>query len=206
MKKLNLIGKRFGDLTVLEECNERDKHGKIVYKCLCNCGNVTYVKGNNLRRGNTNSCGCLKHKPNKHNFKHGKTPTRLYRILKGMKDRCYNNKLMYYKNYGARGIKICDEWLNDFMAFYDWAMSNGYNDNLTIDRIDVNGNYEPNNCRWVDLKTQQNNLRNNILLTYNNKTQTISQWADELGLNKYNLYYRFHRGWNIEDILFGRNK
>lgn len=199
-----MVGRKFNKLTVLEECKERDKHDKIMYKCECDCGNIVIVNGNNLRSGNSKSCGCVNNKPNKHNFKHGKIHTRLYRIHHGMKDRCYNKYSKDYKNYGGLGIKICDEWLSDFMSFYEWAYENGYDDTLTIDRIDVNGNYEPNNCRWVNWETQANNKRNNILLTYNNKTQTISQWAKELQLDYTTIKNRYYKGWSYKECLFGK--
>lgn len=178
-KKLNLIGQKFGKLTVLEECNDRSKYGAIVYKCLCDCGNVSYVTSCNLRAKNgTKSCGCS----HVGHSTHGKRHTRLYSIWLNMKQRCYNPKRAQYKDWGGRGIVMCDEWKNDFIAFYDWSMSNGYNDDLTIDRIDNNKNYKPDNCRWVDHKIQSNNKRDNVLLTFNGKTQTMKQWADELGV------------------------
>ena len=121
-----------------------------------------------------------------------------------MKCRCYRNKETAYKYYGDRGIIVCDEWLNDFQAFYDWAMANGYDDTLTIDRIDVNGNYEPSNCRWVSRKVQMNNTRRNHLITYNGKTQTIAQWAEELNIKQNTLLYRIRRGWSIEKALTKR--
>lgn len=137
-------------------------------------------------------------------MKHGLWNTRIYRIWQRMKTRCYNKNFQHFKDYGGRGIKVCDEWLNDFMAFYKWAVDNGYNDNLTIDRIDVNGNYEPNNCRWLTNDEQQNNKRNNILLTYNGKTQTITQWANELGIKRSQIQYRYYRGYTDKACLFGK--
>lgn len=136
-------------------------------------------------------------------MRHGKSSTRLYRTWTRMKTRCYNKKFQHYKSYGGRGIKVCDEWLHDFMAFYNWAVSHGYNDNLTIDRIDVNGDYEPNNCRWLTNEEQQNNKRNNIHLTYKGKTQTISQWANELGIKRDLIWSRYQRGYIDTACLFG---
>lgn len=130
---------------------------------------------------------------------HGKRNTRLYSIYAHIKERCYNANNKSYHYYGAKGIIICDEWLHDFQAFYDWAMANGYADNLTIDRIDVNGNYEPSNCRWVTMKEQSNNKSCNISIAFNGKTQTLKQWADELGINYTRLYQRIYvRGWSVE--------
>lgn len=139
-------------------------------------------------------------------MKHGKRNTRLYHIWRGIKERtlCITDKA--YRNYGGRGITICDEWRNNFKTFYDWAMSNGYSDNLTIDRIDVNGNYEPTNCRWVNMKTQGNNRRTNRLLSYNGETMTMQEWSVKVGLSKETLSYRLNNGWNIEEALQAKTK
>ena len=205
VKEVNdMIGQKFGKLTVLEELPERYKDGSKQYKCICECGNYTNVVGYSLRKGNTKSCGCLNHEP--HTIIHGKYKTRLYKIWQGIKRRCYNKRFKHYKNYGDRGIVVCDEWKNDFMAFYNWSMSNGYKDNLTIDRINVNGNYEPNNCRWVTRKVQQNNTRRNVLITYNGKTQNMRQWADELGIKQNTICCRHRKGWSDKECLFGRSK
>ena len=193
--KYNMIGKKFGRLTVLEECKERSIRGYKLYKCQCDCGNICYVAGIRLRNKETKSCGCLKH---------GKSTTKIYKVYSHMKARCYNKNNKDYKYYGGRGITICDEWLNDFMSFYDWAYENGYDDNLTIDRIDVNGNYEPNNCRWIDMKQQCNNRRSCVYLAYNGKTQSLMEWARELNVNYDMLRQRKNRGWSIHDILFGK--
>ena len=124
----------------------------------------------------------------------------LYWRLTRIKSRCYNKNNPRYKDYGGRGITICDEWLNDFMNFYNWAMTNGYKENLTIDRIDVNGNYEPNNCRWVTPKIQSNNKRNNIIVKYNNEKMTLKQWSELLNLNYKMVYFNYKRGIKLEDI------
>lgn len=199
MKIYNMVGEKFNMLTVLEECNERDKYGGKVYKCRCDCGNIHYVRGILLRNNVVKSCGCLKHKGT-----HKKRNTRLYSIWNGIKQRCNNKNNPCYNHYGGRGIKVCNEWLNDFQAFYDWSMSHDYKKGLTIDRIDVNGDYEPCNCRWVDWGIQINNRRNNVYLTYNGKTQTMMQWANELDVPYPRLNMRHQRGWNTHDILFGK--
>lgn len=192
-----MIGKKFGRLTVLEECKER-KDNKRVYKCLCECGNITNVIGTHLRSGKVKSCKCLR------GDVHGKSRSRLYRIYCNMKTRCYNKNNIRYKDYGERGINICNEWLNDFMSFYEWSMNNGYADSLTIDRIDNNKGYSPNNCRWVNQITQSNNTRNNVYLTYNEKTQTMSQWAKDLHLKSCTVRMRHYRGYTDKECLFGK--
>lgn len=204
---MEMINKKFGRLTVVEELQQRNKHGKKVYKCVCDCGNIRNVDGNSLRSGNTKSCGCLQReyaKSGKANRKHGFAKTRLDDIYFEMKRRCYDDHKPKYKEYGARGIKVCDEWLNNKIKFFDWAINNGYKENLTIDRIDVNGNYEPSNCKWSTQKEQANNRRTNINITYNGKTQTVMQWAEELNLNPKPMYKRYHAGWSAKDILFGK--
>lgn len=121
-----------------------------------------------------------------------------------MKTRCYNKDNPDYKDYGGRGITICDEWLNDFMAFYYWSINNGYKDNLTIDRIDNNKGYSPDNCRWVDVKTQTNNTRRNVLLSYNGKTQSMAQWAKELNISYNTIICRHRKGYTDEECLLGK--
>ena len=140
-------------------------------------------------------------------YKHGKGSTRLFNIFQGIKKRCLNITDTHYNLYGERGIKICDEWLdkeNGFMNFYSWAISSGYKDNLTIDRINVNGNYEPSNCRWVTLAENNRNKPHVKYITYNGKTQTIGQWTKELGLGKETIRERLKRGWTETEALTGR--
>lgn len=135
------------------------------------------------------------------NFKHHLRYTRLYRIWNHIKDRCLNPKSDAFKHYGARNISICSEWKQDISIFYKWAIENGYNDNLTIDRIDNNGNYEPSNCRWVDIKTQANNKRNNHLITYNNETHTLAEWGRITNINPITINKRLSIGWSINKAL-----
>lgn len=132
---------------------------------------------------------------------HGLCDTRIYRIWKNMKQRCYNPKNPRYNFYGKIGVKVCDEWKNNFISFYKWSIENGYQDNLTIDRIDVNGNYEPSNCRWITNKEQQFNKHVNHFITYNGETKTLTEWGMELGIDPNTLGTRLSRGWSIEKTL-----
>ena len=196
-KETNEIGNKYGRLTIIKQTED-----KRYYECLCECGNHKVARLWNLKSGDTKSCGCyLKEIRKTLNRKHGMKGTKIYRTWQSMKRRCYNINDNNYKHYGKRKIVVCDEWKNDFMSFYNWAMTNGYDDSLTLDRIDVDGNYEPNNCRWVDQKTQQNNKRNNCYIEYKGMKKTLSEWADY-----YNLSYRCVKGrhllgWDIKRIV-----
>ena len=202
-------GMRFGKLTVLE-FSHRKKRSNGYYRnywlCKCDCGNEKIIEESHIKSGHTKSCGCLNIEKFK-NFNHGKSNTRLYKIYNDIKKRCLNKNCKNYKDYGGRGITMCDEWLNDFMNFYNWSMENGYKENLTIDRIDVNGNYEPSNCRWVTMKIQQNNKTNNHLITYNNKIQNIMLWCMELNLDYYTILQRIKKlKWDIDRVFLTPTK
>ena len=192
-KFVDLIGKKFSRLTVIKRM-ENDKYHNTKWLCRCECGNEVVVYALALRSGDTCSCGCLRNK-------HGLRKSRLYRIWQHIKERCYKPNTKCYNNYGGRGIKMYQEWLDDFMNFYEWAMSNGYKDDLTIDRIDVNGNYEPSNCRWVTQKVQARNTRVNNYITYNGETKCVAEWAEIYNIKPATLSYRLHHGWNIEKAL-----
>lgn len=197
----DLTGKQFGEWTVLELCG-KNKYMERLWKCKCSCGAIAEVTSRSLIGGYSKSCrNCAYKKNGENQKKHGMSRSRVYKIYNGMLNRCYNKNNYTFEHYGGRGITVCDEWMGEygFKNFYEWSLENGYEPTLTIDRIDVNGNYEPNNCRWADAKTQANNKRNNINITYNGKSQTLAQWSKELEINFYTLYARIEkRNWNIE--------
>ena len=204
----DLKGKRFGRYTVIDfDSFKYFKNGsRIAYwLCRCDCGTERSVCSSGLTSGKSNSCGCLsKEVASKTHSKYdGGSNNPLYRKWVKMKDRCYNPKNKSYIHYGARGIKICEDWLHSYDSFMKWALNNGYNKSLSIDRIDNNGNYEPNNCRWVDKKTQAKNKRTNKTVNYNGKDYVISELCEKFGVNYKKFHSRFFKlKWNIEDALF----
>lgn len=177
-------------------------YSKAQWLCRCDCGNTVIVLSDSLKSGNTSSCGCECRKGLEKRTTHGKSHDRLYRIWQGMRNRCNLATNKYYKNYGGRGISVCTEWLDSFENFYEWAMSNGYKENLTLDRKDNNGNYEPSNCQWKDRFYQMNHMRRNHLITYDGKTQTLTEWAREVGMLPTTLDSRINRyHWSVKDAL-----
>lgn len=194
-------GDKFSRLTTLYKIHNHKKKNQY-WLCICECGNLKEVSTCNLKSGNTKSCGCLnKEVVSKRFTKHHKSSDRMYHIYKGIKTRCYNNHNPAYPNYGGRGIAVCDEWKNDFMAFYDWSMSHGYDYDLTIDRIDNNKGYSPDNCRWVDRKTQNRNKRNNRNYTINGETHCLMEWCEILGIKYRTVQDRICRGLTIKEAL-----
>lgn len=201
MDQKDIIGKKFGRLTALRFSHTKNYKQYWIFKC--DCGNEHITQLSHVKRGKIKSCGCyLKEHRRQFVKTHGLSKTRIYKTWKSMKHRVLNKKDKRYHDYGGRGILICDEWKNNFLSFYNWAMKNGYKDNLTIDRIDVNGNYEPSNCRWATPLIQANNQRRNHYITYNGKTQSMSDWARELGISYTVLRARINSYfWSIEKSL-----
>ena len=203
----NLVGNKYGKLLVVESCGQKANDRHYFSKVRCECGKEYLVPDTELiygRRRGCTSCG-------NGSWIHGKTNTKLFNVWASMKQRCLDKNHKNYKDYGGRGIKICDEWLNDFKTFYEWAMSNGYKEELSIDRIDNNGNYEPSNCRWADLITQANNKRNSRIITYKGKTDTLPNWARKYNIHPTTLAFRLKNGWSVERALnlrpkIGRNQ
>lgn len=202
MKKIDLTGKRFGKLVAVKSYYDQKK--KITFwECECDCGNICNVRANRLIHGRTKSCGCLRKDSNiKNKTTHGMTKTRIYDIWSGMKKRCYNPTNNNYLYYGKRGIGVCEEWKGSFESFYDWAINNGYQENLSLDRIDNDKNYCPENCRWASIKEQNNNRGVSINITYNGKTQNLSEWCKELKLSYITVYQRITKyGYTFEEAI-----
>ena len=192
------IDQRYGKLTVIEDLgmikrpNGKNRH---FWKCKCDCGNTFEVRGDCLKSGNNKSCGCLQYEHAK--TTHNMTGTKIYGVWASMKQRCENSNDKAYKWYGSQGIKVCDEWSKSFEEFYSWAKKNGYQEGLTIERIDVKGNYEPDNCKWITQQEQSLNTRRSRIITYNGKTQTLKEWSDELGI-KYMKLWSMLEKWPVE--------
>lgn len=173
-----------------------------MWECRCDCGSIKNVEGSKLKNGEIVSCGCYGNERRiERATKHNDSRTRLYKSWIGMKQRCYQKKGSDYQNYGGRGITVCDEWKNDFMSFKTWAMQNGYSDNLTLDRIDVNSNYCPENCRWITIKEQNRNKTNTVYIEYNGKNYTRCELADMYNLSTEQLSARLNIGWTLERAL-----
>lgn len=193
-KKIYLKGMRFGTLTVLEESPIRNIHGHIMYEVVCDCGKKKMVLGSSLRNGTSRSCNSCPLLLGTH----GMYNTREYRIWCSMKSRCSNKNDPNYKRYGGRGIVVCDDWVNSFENFY---RDMGDSINLTIDRIDVNGNYCKDNCRWVDMKVQSRNKTNNNIFMYNGVNTCASEICEKINMSTSTFYNRLKRGWSIDDTI-----
>lgn len=210
----DLTGKRFGRLTVIG-IDDRDTR-KTFWNCVCDCGNIKAVRSDSLQSGRILSCGCLKKEQDRKNLVNeemkkvkefgGKfAHLRIHETWAGMKSRCMNPNDIRYSDYGGRGITVCDEWENDFFAFYKWAMANGYSDDLTIDRIDNEKGYSPDNCRWASVQDQARNRRSNINITIGNATKTLTEWCEIFEMPYSRVYARYTRNESITlDDLFKR--
>ncbi len=206
VKKLDLTGERYGKLVVLRE-NGKDEQGKIMYLCKCDCGAYITVRAYSLRNGDCKSCGCLRSElSSKRNKTHGYSQEKLYKVWLNMKDRCYNPENKAYARYGQRGIKVCEEWKNNYEAFKDFMISQGYDEyglsyENTVDRIDNDGDYCPENCRVVTMREQSLNKSNNHYITYNLKKTTVTEAANENGLDNHTVFNRLNKGWSMDKAL-----
>ena len=206
-KFIDLTGQRFGRLTVLERAQNIGKD--IAWLCQCDCRKQSVVLGNSLRRGISKSCGCLRDEMVSDRFtKHGATryekthpDYRLYSIWSAMIFRCYNPNAACYQRYGGAGITVCDDWLHSFETFRCWAKTNGYDDALSIDRIDGKKGYSPENCRWATPLQQTRNRKSTRYLTYAGEQKTLKEWAIQYKISYHALKHRIDRGWPVERAL-----
>lgn len=203
----DITGIRSGRLKAIRPTEKRSAKGGILWECLCDCGNICYVDAYSIKANKTKSCGCIRReKTIQRNRAGAKYPqeereSRLYSIWQGIYARTAYPSQKAYKDYGGRGITICDEWKNNFYAFKEWALNNGYANGLTIERIDNNGNYCPENCKWITKGEQNNNQRSNIIIEYRGETHTAAQWADIMGIKHSAIYKRIHKNNSPENVL-----
>lgn len=204
---IDMTGKKFGRLTVQYVSERTGKLGQVYWHCVCDCGGEKDVLGASLRNGSTKSCGCLTREATSKRCKtHGGSKERLYRTWSHMKARCSTCTDAAYCLYGGRGITVCKEWANSFGAFRDWALANGYSDDLTLDRIDVNGNYCPENCRWTTMKQQADNKQNTVRITYRGETHTRTEWSKITGISPDVIRHRLLLGFTEEEALTFRRR
>lgn len=203
-KKLQIEGKRFGKILVIKK-SSKTRNNKTYWLCKCDCGIMKDIIGSSLTSGNTKSCGCKTIEATiRRNTTHGLAKHALYSTYRGMLQRCNYKKHISYKDYGGRGIKVCQEW-SEFIPFYNWATNNGYQEHLTLDRIDVNGNYKPSNCRWATTKEQARNTSRNKFITYKGRKETLSFWSEYFNIGHKTISYRLNQGWDLEKV-FSKNK
>lgn len=219
MRYNNLIGGRYGRLVVIEYVGNYSKNRQALFNCLCDCGKQAIARGSSLTSGKTKSCGCLHKEISADIMKivnasgqrnimasttHGKSNHPLYLRWSTIKTRCTNKKHEHYKDYGGRGIMICNEWANNFSVFYDWAINNGYADNLEIDRIDSNKGYSPDNCRWVNKYEQAVNRRNSVFLSDGIVEKPLRDWCSEKSVEYKLAHARYKKGWSFNKIFGGQ--
>lgn len=198
--RYDMTGRIIGKLNVLK-LNGTDNRRERMWLCKCECGNEVIRNGYGLRSGRTTHCGCERGKKiSKSLTQHGMTDTKLYYAWINMKTRCDNPNYYLRESYGGRGITYCDEW-KDSSVFMEWAIQNGYSDELSLDRINTNGNYEPNNCRWVNMTVQQNNRNNNRIIEYNGESDTMANWSRRLNIKYTILQYKLDCGQTMEEIV-----
>ena len=206
-KFIDLTGQRFGKLTVVRR-TENGNCKQVRWECLCDCGNTHVASTASLRTGRVKSCGCLNaecHRTHGESRCNSGKPTRLYKIWDSMLYRCNSDNAKSARSYKNRGITVCDEWRNSYEAFRDWSLANGYEDHLSIDRIDNDKGYAPQNCRWITMDEQQRNKRNTHYITYKNETKPLVEWAELFHLDQGKLRWRVRAGWtNPSEILFGK--
>lgn len=204
---IDLTNQKLGRLTVIKRVDQKTP---IRWLCQCECGNFKEVYATHLRSGNTRSCGCLAREIavkmghqrdiGKRSFKHGDFGTKLYGIWAGMKRRCYNRNTKYYADYGGRGIKVCEEW-KEYINFKQWAVSAGYKEGLTIERINVDFDYSPDNCKWISIHEQNLNKRNSVRIEYQGKIYSMKEIAAITGLKERTIKGRYERGWTTEKLF-----
>ena len=196
------IGERYGLWTVLKPLGKIKKWGNHYYECQCDCGVIKAISSTNLVNGRSNACKSSVHMKGR-GATHGMRYTKIYRVYLNMKARCYKPKTESYPIYGGRGIRVCDEWIESFVNFYE-DMKHGYAEHLSLERIDVNGNYCKENCKWVTLSDQCKNKRNTAYITYKGVTKRAFDWAYLIGANPRTLSRRVYLGWSPEECLFGK--
>lgn len=185
-------GEKYYHWTVIGNAPKRN--GREMVLCRCDCGSIREVRYDGIKCGSTKSCGCSR-------GTHRMTNSRLYNIWHKMKERCYNENHVHYNNYGGRGITVCEEWKTNFQSFYEWAIKNGYSENLTLDRINTDKNYCPENCRWATALEQQNNTRNNRIISANGRSQSVARWVEEVKVPYSTIYSRLCNGWSEQDAV-----
>lgn len=210
----DLTGQTFGRLKIVKRAPDYiqpNGRRRVMWECVCNCPNKTIcvVRGEDLRSGNSQSCGCYQKECAASHSTHGKTNSRLFYVWHDMKTRCYNPNVRNHKDYGGRGITVCPEWVDKesgFINFYNWAIANGYDETAprgqcTLERIATDGNYEPGNCKWATNQEQANNKRNNHYIIYKGARHTMAEWAKIKSMSCKTLASRIYKGWPIEKAL-----